>query len=471
MAKTGQLKEHANLLVFFVKCLDWLIICGSGWLAFILLKPYKFFPDYTGILPSNYLTALSLGFVFSAWWFPVFKVYKRWRGESIYEEIRTLFFSWTTAILGLLVFSVFTKTTVEFSRHWLALWFLMAFFGLVIFRITLRFMLRYLRQRGFNQRYIVLVGDGELTQRIAEKITASVWLGLTIVGVFSDRELPQTAYDLKKLGTLSELTAYIEQNTIDQVWITLPLKAIDTIERICHQLHSVAVDVLMVPDMSSLRLLNQSVNQIEGIPIINMSVSPMQRGNRLTKWLEDKLLSFVILLIISPLMLLIALAIKLTSQGSIFYSQERISWNGKRFNMLKFRTMVVDADNQKGKPIWGQAQNKQTTSIGQFLRKTSLDELPQFINVLKGDMSIVGPRPERTVFVEQFKHEIDSYMKKHLVKAGITGWAQINGWRGDTCIKTRIDYDLYYVEHWSLWFDLRIILLTLRKGFVHDNAY
>jgi putative colanic acid biosynthesis UDP-glucose lipid carrier transferase len=227
----------------------------------------------------------------------------------------------------------------------------------------------------------------------------------------------------------------------------------------------------MVPDMSSLRMLNQSVSQIDGIPIINMSVSPMQRGNLLAKWLEDKVLSILILLLISPLMLIISLAVALTSPGPVFYTQERISWNGKRFKMLKFRTLHLDADTQNGAPVWGNARSKKTTPIGAFLRKTSLDELPQFINVLKGDMSIVGPRPERTVFVDQFKHEIDCYMKKHLVKAGITGWAQINGWRGDTCIKTRVDYDLYYIEHWSLWFDPKIILLTLRKGFIHSNAY
>lgn len=471
MAKTGHLKEHASSIVLFIKLLDWLIIFGNGWLAFYLLKPYKFFPVHTSLLPQTYLTAIGLGLVFSAWWFPAFNVYKRWRGASIYEEIRTLLFSWVATMLGLLVFMVFTKTTLNFSRHWLALWFGMVFLSLVVFRIALRLTLRYLRQQGFNQRHIVLVGDSDLSRKIADKINASPWLGLNIVGYFSDTEASTSANHLQKLGHLSELVAYAEKQPVDQVWITLSLKEIDAIESICHQLHTVAVDVLMVPDISSLRLLNHSVTQIEGIPIMNMSVSPMQPENLFIKWVEDKLLSLLILTLISPLLFIIALAVKLTSRGPIFYSQERISWNGKRFKMLKFRTMAVDADTRQGSPVWGQAQHKQTTPIGSFLRKTSLDELPQFINVLKGDMSIVGPRPERTVFVDQFKHEIDSYMKKHLVKAGITGWAQVNGWRGDTCIKTRLDYDLYYIEHWSLWFDLKIILLTLFKGFVNQNAY
>ncbi|TXL00753.1 hypothetical protein BMR02_05040 [Methylococcaceae bacterium HT1] len=166
----------------------------------------------------------------------------------------------------------------------------------------------------------------------------------------------------------------------------------------------------------------------------------------------------------------IALAVKLSSPGPVFYRQERVIWNGKGFNMLKFRSMPMGTDKRTGGPIWGGAAKKQTTRIGHFLRSTSLDELPQFINVLKGDMSIVGPRPERTVFVEQFKYEIDSYMQKHLVPAGITGWAQINGWRGDTCLKTRIDYDLFYIENWSLWFNLKIIFLTLFKDFKHKET-
>jgi len=204
------------------------------------------------------------------------------------------------------------------------------------------------------------------------------------------------------------------------------------------------------------------------MPVINMSVSPMKGANAIVKWLEDKLLSIFILLLISPLMLIIAFAVKLSSSGPVFYRQERISWNGKRFQMLKFRSMPTDSDKDI---VWGHAKSKHPTRVGQFLRKTSLDELPQFINVLKGDMSIVGPRPERTVFVEQFKYEIDSYMQKHLVQAGITGWAQVNGWRGDTCLQTRVKYDLYYVEHWSLWFDLKIIFMTLFKTLNHGDSH
>ena len=175
-------------------------------------------------------------------------------------------------------------------------------------------------------------------------------------------------------------------------------------------------------------------------------------------------------MLISPLMLVIAIMIKLDSPGPVIYRQERVSWNGRRFKILKFRSMPVNVDEKTGGPVWGHAQQKQPTTVGRFLRKTSLDELPQFFNVLKGDMSIVGPRPERPVFVEKFKSDIPSYMQKHLVKAGITGWAQINGWRGDTSLVKRIEYDLWYIENWSLWLDLKIIFWTLVRGVVNKNA-
>jgi len=192
--------------------------------------------------------------------------------------------------------------------------------------------------------------------------------------------------------------------------------------------------------------------------------------NKLAKWLEDRLLSFCILLLVSPIMMLIAIMIKLDSSGPVLYRQERVSWNGRKFKILKFRTMSVDGYVQTDEPVWGRAMEKRLTRVGRFLRKTSLDELPQFFNVLKGDMSIVGPRPERPVFVEKFKSDIPSYMQKHLVKAGITGWAQINGWRGDTSLVKRIEYDLWYIENWSLWLDLKIIFWTLFKGFINKNA-
>lgn len=467
MKFTSLAKEKASLLLFIIKLFDWLLIIASGVASFYILEPVKNFPAYQGLMPDNYLTALLLGFLFSAWLFPLFNVYKSWRGSGVAEEIFTLLFSWACAILGLLAFVFFTKTADEFSRHWFLLWFSSAYLGLIFSRVLLRTILHNLRNKGFNQRHIVLVGGGPLNQQISKKLESSSWMGLKINGYFSDNN---TSGNLTFLGNINTVVDYIEQHNIDQIWITLPLTEMDKIEALSRQLHSVAVDVMLIPDIAGLRLLNYSVTHLDNLAMINMSISPMSNGNIVIKWLEDKFLSSLILVLISPLMLAIAIAVKLSSPGPIFYRQERISWNGKNFNMLKFRSMPINTDQRTGGPVWGGAANKQATRVGQFLRSTSLDELPQFINVLKGDMSIVGPRPERTVFVDQFKHEIDGYMQKHLVQAGITGWAQVNGWRGDTCLKTRIDYDLFYVENWSLWFDLKIIFLTLFKGFNHTEA-
>jgi putative colanic acid biosynthesis UDP-glucose lipid carrier transferase len=196
----------------------------------------------------------------------------------------------------------------------------------------------------------------------------------------------------------------------------------------------------------------------------------MDGANRYIKAAEDRILTLIILSLIAPFMLLIGIGVKLSSPGPVFYRQERLGWNGEVFTMYKFRTMPVDVERETG-AIWSRSGEKRATKFGAFLRKTSLDELPQFFNVLKGDMSIVGPRPERAVFVDKFKDEIPDYMKKHLVKAGVTGWAQVNGWRGDSDLKKRIECDMFYIENWSFWFDLKIILLTLVKGFVHKNAH
>ena len=471
MAVTGYARENSSLLVFFMRLLDAGLIFVSGAVCFYLLEPIKNFPAYTDLLPRSYLTALCVAILLSAWWFPAFNVYRSWRGATLFAEIRPLAYGWLASIVGLVVFIFFTKSADDFSRHWLGLWFLSAFAAMSVARLLLRLALRQARRRGFNLRHIVLVGGAAKSAEIVRRIASAPWLGLAITGYFGDNDGAANHTAVPQLGDLADLLPYLERHVVDQVWSALPLRDMDTIEALCRNLEQTSVEVLLVPDMSGWRLFNHSILQINGLPMINIAVSPMHDGNVLIKWLEDKVLSLLILTLASPLLLLIALAIKLSSRGPVIYRQDRVSWNGKHFKMLKFRTLPVGTDKRNGKPEWGQARAKKPTRLGAFLRQTSLDELPQFINVLRGDMSIVGPRPERPIFVEQFRHEIDHYMQKHLVKAGITGWAQINGWRGDTCLKTRVEHDLYYIEHWSLWFDLKIIVLTLFRGFVNNNAY
>lgn len=466
----GYVKHYASFLVILMRLLDACLIFASSIVSFYALKPFKQFPEYSGWLPNDYLSATGIAILLAIWWFPAFNVYRSWRGTRLLNEFWILGKAWSASIVGLLAFVFFTKSADDYSRHWILLWFVSAFAAMGVFRLLLRIGLRLARRRGMNLRHIVLVGNSSKVADIVRRIDAAPWLGLSVSGYFGENDTSEQSLKIKHLGGLDAIQPYLEQHPVDQAWIALSLRNIDTIEALSKNLEKTAVEILLVPDLFGWRLLNQSLVQIDGLPLINIAVSPINGINVAVKWLEDKVLALLIILLSSPLLAALALAIKLSSPGPLLYRQQRISWNGKAFDMLKFRTMAVDADTRDGKPVWGQARTKKTTRLGAWLRKTSLDELPQFFNVLKGDMSIVGPRPERPMFVDQFKHEIDGYMQKHLVKAGITGWAQVNGWRGDTCLKTRIEHDLYYIQNWSLWLDLKIILLTMVRGLINENA-
>ena len=462
--KTGSmLKGHASSLHLAMYVLDWGLIALAA-----VLGHYWYLGSWS--LPQSYLILIGVSILFAGLIFPPFSLYKTWRGVSLAEEARSILIAWTTVLFCLFGFAFLTKSGAAFSRGWITYWAILGWVFLLSGRIGLRLVLRSVRRLGFNQRQIVMAGDYVLSQEVAQRLLHSPWAGLQIIGVFGDHLVPQEdKASMPLLGSIDDLEAFVGARDVDQVWITLPLKAEDTVKKIMFLLRHSTVDIRWVPDISSFRLINHSMSEIAGMPVLSLSSSPMVGVSRLLKALEDRLLSALILILISPLLAALSMGVKLSSPGPVFYRQERVGWNGKPFMMLKFRSMPVDVE--KNGVQWGGARNKEATPFGAFLRKTSLDELPQFINVLKGDMSIVGPRPERPMFVEKFKDEIPDYMKKHLVKAGITGWAQINGWRGDTDLAKRIEYDLYYIEHWSLWFDLRIILLTMFKGFINRNAY
>jgi putative colanic acid biosynthesis UDP-glucose lipid carrier transferase len=463
MSYRGVLKEHASLLHVALYAADWLVISVSAWLAHVT---YLDSLDISG----RYAVGIVIALLLSLWIFPRFGLYQTWRSASVLDEARGVTFAWGATLLGLTAIAFSTKSGAEFSRGWLGIWALLGWIGLIVARVAVRLGLRWLRRRGFNQRHIVIAGSANLGTQVVERLNAAPWMGLNVAGFFycdSDGDLDGIS-DVTSLGSLATLAEYVDRNDVDQVWIAMPLREEDKVKWLLDQLRNSTVDIRFVPDLFGMRLLNHSFMDVGGLPVMNLSVSPMTGFNQFLKALEDRMLALLILIMISPLLLLLALGVKLTSPGPVFYRQERVGWNGGTFNMLKFRSMPVDTE--KSGVQWGNAAGKTTTKFGAFIRRTSLDELPQFINVLMGDMSIVGPRPERTVFVEKFKDEIPDYMKKHMVKAGITGWAQINGWRGDTDLTKRIEYDLYYIEHWSVWFDLKIILLTIFKGFVHHNA-
>ncbi len=421
-------------------------------------------------MPINYARLVSITVIFALLVLGSSSLYESWRGRSMLAEFGKILVKLFIIFGALLAYTTAIQVTDELSRMWLGLWFALSLAGVATLRIGVRGIAGWIRARGADLRSAVVVGASPDSEHIVNALRSAAWAGIDVRGWFatpSDRgKVPEAV----KLGDLEGLGAYVEVNHIDQVWIALPMRDEENIARALNQLQHSTADIKFVPDMFGIHMLNHSVEQVAGLPVINLQQTPLQGTARLIKALEDRILSGLILLAISPVMLTIALAVKLSSPGPVFYRQERMSWNNKTFWMLKFRSMPVDAEGASG-AVWARAGENRATRVGSFLRRTSLDELPQFINVLFGDMSIVGPRPERPVFVHKFKNEIPAYMKKHMVKAGITGWAQINGWRGSTDLHKRIECDLFYIENWSILFDLKIIFLTIFKGFVHKNAY
>ncbi len=473
MPSRGILKEYSSLLNLILRIIDWLTIYFSGIFAYYATGLDEYFAQFgQHTMPIAYNYVLVVAVLLSIVIFPFLSLYRAWRGGSVFDEMKLLTLGWVFTAFFLATFALMTKTGAAYSRLWVGVWFISGWSALVFFRILLRLLLRWMRSKGRNLRQIVVAGAGDLGQEVAERVNAASWTGLEIVGFFSKNQTdePKSTETFPILGDLDSLPEFVGNNRVDQVWVAMQLKDEEMVKRVLHSLRHSAVDICYIPDIFGFQLLNHSFTEIAGLPVVNLSATPMDGINRWLKAIEDQTLAFIILTLVSPLMLLIAMGVKLSSKGPIFFRQERVSWNGEPFIMYKFRSMAMSAEEKSG-PVWAKQGESRATWFGSLLRKASLDELPQFINVLKGEMSIVGPRPERSVFVEQFKDQVPDYMKKHLVKAGITGWAQINGWRGDTDLKKRVEHDIYYIEHWSVWFDLKIIMLTFFKGFVHRNAY
>jgi Undecaprenyl-phosphate glucose phosphotransferase len=330
-------------------------------------------------------------------------------------------------------------------------------------------MIRALRRAGYNQTSAVIVGTGRVARKTARALRHASWMGIRVIGFVEDQPTSWTG-DLDILGTTSDLPQLIRKYHIEHVFISLPMSRYHDARRVFDTLSQTLVEVRLVVDVPNLAGLSLTTGNLDGLPVIGLRESPHFGLNVVVKRSMDIVLSLLAIIALSPLMLLIAALVRLTSPGPIFYRQQRCGLNGRTFDMLKFRSMRADAEQQTG-AVWTAKDDPRRTRLGTFLRKTNLDELPQLINVLLGDMSLVGPRPERPVFIQQFARTIPNYMARHCVKAGITGWAQVHGWRGNTSLRKRIQYDLYYITHWTPWLDLRILWMTLLHGPFHRNAY
>ena len=391
------------------------------------------------------------------------------RARSHVSEVFEVFKSTilATTLLVALTFFFYER----YSRATIGFFTVYAFVGVSAVRLVFRAAFNELRRRGFNEKRILIVGAGTLGQRVVETIDDHKELGFTVMGLLTRREEKVGTIIKGKpvLGMMLELGEVLDREPVDQVILALPLEDQPILKVLMEQLALRTVDVKMVPDLFNYVTLRGGLEEFGGLPIISLQGAPLEGWNLIAKRVFDVLCSLLLMIVGSPVMVALAIAVRLTSKGPIFYRQERMGMDGHLFEMLKFRTMRTDAEEEGAQ--FAQSDDPRRTSIGAFLRKYSLDELPQFYNVLVGDMSLVGPRPERPVFIEEFKKQIPRYHLRHMVKSGVTGWAQINGLRGNTSIKERIDYDLYYIENWSLLFDLKILLRTAFGGFLSKNAY
>jgi Undecaprenyl-phosphate glucose phosphotransferase len=390
------------------------------------------------------------------------------RFRRLREEFVSVFMG--TALMGLLVVAAtFGLHSPYESRGAILLFILLTIVLILTFRRLSWMGVHWLRQRGYNQTQTLIVGTGRVARKTARSLRHTGWLGFKNVGFIEDQPSHWSS-DLDILGGIDDLPKLVAKYQVSHVFICLPMSRYDEARRVFNTLSQTLVDVRLVADVPALAGVTFTTTHFDGMPMIGLRESPHYGLNIVVKRAMDIVLSIIALIILAPLMALIAFLIKLTSPGPVFYSQERCGLNGQSFKMLKFRSMRVDSEQKSG-AVWAVKNDPRNTKLGAFLRKTSLDELPQFINVLLGHMSVVGPRPERPVFIRQFVKTIPNYHARHAVKAGITGWAQVNGWRGNTSLRKRIQYDLYYITHWTPWLDLHILFMTVWHGFVNRNAY
>ena len=339
-------------------------------------------------------------------------------------------------------------------------------------RNLIRYVLHSMRSKGYNQKHILLIGYSRAAEGFIDRVQQNQEWGYQVKGILDDHKEWGTEYkSIHVIGTVSDLDEILALNSLDEIAITLSIDEYANLEKIVASCEKSGVHTKFIPDYNNIIPTRPYTEDLQGLPVINIRHVPLTDPvNAIMKRIVDIFGAIVALVLFSPVMLVTAVLIKLTSPGPLIYSQERVGLHNRPFKMYKFRSMVVQAPSEE-KSKWTTPHDSRVTPVGRFIRKTSIDEMPQFFNVLMGDMSLVGPRPERPLFVEKFKEEIPRYMIKHQVRPGITGWAQVNGYRGDTSITKRIEHDLYYIENWTLGFDFKILFLTVFKGFINKNAY
>ncbi|MDO4287871.1 MAG: undecaprenyl-phosphate glucose phosphotransferase [Eubacterium sp.] len=464
------IKSNQHFFNFLLVLFDMIAVSCALLLAWYIRFVSPFFTDgirtmrfeaYVGLLVFIIPVYLIL--------FLVFGLYKPYRKQRFSREWQEIIGANTIGLLIVLAF-LYTGKSIHFSRYMLGIFYLFSVVLMTLERGTLRKGLRMMRERGYNLKYIIIVGAGALGQTFAEKVMGDRQLGYKICGYVDDYYPKEDKGGIPILGTTREMTSILEAYRVDEVIIALPNTSYKRINEVIDECEYQGIKTQIIPDYVNLiQGSRPAFDELDGIPLINTRYIPLDEPvNRFIKRFLDVVLSGGFLIVFSWFYLIIAILVKVTSPGPVIYKQVRVGMNRREFYIYKFRSMRNDIP-EKGDKLWTTEDDPRKTKFGSFIRKTSIDELPQFFNVLKGDMSIIGPRPERPYYVHQFKEEVPKYMIKHHVRPGMTGWAQVNGWRGDTSITERIKCDVEYIEKWSIWLDVKIFFKTFMTIF--DNAY
>jgi len=468
------IKDNQKYFNILQRIVDILMVAGAYMLAWYL----KFKSPFAHIEPGTGTLSMEIYFFAMVFIVPgymvLYSVFNLYTSKRVSRN-RYEFFSILKAnTVGLILFLgiLYVIRQPHFSRTMIFI-----FYGLNVMlsafsRVLIRKVLRTFRKKGYNLKHILLVGYSRAAEGYIDRIMANPEWGYHVCGVLDDNIPRGTTYrGVKVLGDIDNLEYILPENKLDEIAVTLALADYDRLEEIVDRCEKAGVHTKFIPDYNSMIPSRPYTEDLQGLPVINIRYVPLTNTvNWVSKRLVDIIGSVAAIIISTPLMLLSAVLVKMSSPGPVIFKQERIGLHNKPFQMYKFRTMELQKASAEAK-AWTVRNDPRVTKVGKVLRRTSIDELPQLFNILKGEMSLVGPRPERPLFVEKFREEIPRYMVKHQIRPGLTGWAQINGYRGDTSIRKRIEYDLYYIENWTMALDFKILFLTFFRGFINKNAY
>jgi len=447
-----------------------LLLVASSWLLAYVVRFYVAGPAARhGIPPiAPYLLMLLPILIVWGMAFRGFDLYRPRRIGSRLSEVADIAKASTVGALVLVSVMTFFFREYDYSRVVIVYFWIFSIAAVSFARYVFREALRVARRRGYNLRYALVVGGGELAAGVIQRVRSRPDTGIQILGLVGEDK--RAAAGAQPLGGFADLRAVLDAHQVDHVILALAHEEYGRLGGLLEAIGDEPVTIHVVPDLGRFTSLRGGVEEFEGLPFVHLRESPLYGWNQVAKRVFDVAFSLALLVLLSPVLATLAAAVKLTSRGPVLYGQERMGLDGQRFRMMKLRTMRMDAERETG-PVWAAAGDDRRTPIGSFLRRFSLDELPQFVNVLRGEMSVVGPRPERPVFVERFRQTVPGYMLRHKVKSGVTGWAQVHGLRGNTSLEKRIEYDIEYIERWSFWLDLKIIGMTLFRVLFDRNAY